>query len=138
MWTSPLAIAGLIMTLIVCAFALAVGSRTERLGAGFVLLDYILSNVPGLFTHEYIELRFLVSGLICLAGLLSLCWKARHPWPLWAVAAQLAGVAAQVNALRHTEVLVWTSLTIQILSGYGVLLALLIGTFAAMRKQKRR
>ncbi|HVZ29298.1 MAG TPA: hypothetical protein VG839_02820 [Asticcacaulis sp.] len=135
---TPLAIAGAVTMFLACGFAIIAGSWRERMGGVVLLIDYVLNFLLGLVIFKLTILRFLVGDVICLIGFLYLCWKAPHPWPLWAFGLQFCSVMTEVAALGLGRSLMkWTFLTIELAAGYGILIVLLIGTFAALRARKR-
>ncbi len=125
-------------SLFVCLLALVFGSWRERFGSLFYLGPFALSFGLGLLAvRGFMAWRFLLCDLICLAGFLYLCWKTPHPWPLWAFGLQLMAVMTDVvDLVLHPQVLRWTLVTLQNSLGYFILLALLIGTLAAVRRRK--
>lgn len=133
---TSLAISG--TSLVVCLLALVLGSRCERLGGLYYLGPFALSLGFGLFvTQNMMVWRFLLCDLLCLIGFLSLCWKAPHPWPLWATGLQLLAVVTDIQVLVMSPwTWRWTIITLQNTLGYLILLCLLIGTLAAMRRRK--
>lgn len=135
---SPLAIAGMAMVVIICGYALLTGTRREQIGGFVYLLAYVATYLMTLVTtHDNTALRYMAPDVVCLITFLYLSWKAPHPWPLWALAAQFLTVAAEVATLTHSLTR-WTLLTAEAVAGYGVLLALLIGTLAANRVRREQ
>lgn len=140
---SPLAIAGLVVVSLACLYALIRGGPRERIGALAYGLSYALSYVlaqvmPHLLARETMALRYMGADVACLLVFIGLSWKAPHAWPLWAAGLQLLSVMAQVITLStyHLRLAAWTFMTLEILCGYGVLLALVFGTMAEIRRRQ--
>jgi hypothetical protein len=138
---------------VVCIYALAAGTWRERFGAIIYLAAYLLSLGFGLIgvengplfladylRSEHISLYLLVADMLLLQGLCVIAWKSPHPWPKWALAAQLISIAAHVAVLFDLGLGSRAYLTIATATGWAVLIALLIGTIAAAhaRRESRR
>ncbi|MGA9659138.1 MAG: hypothetical protein WBQ60_08575 [Asticcacaulis sp.] len=130
------AILGTVAVLLICLLALIIGGKRERIGAALYLGVYIFISTLNLTGFEALKIINTGGDLLCLIGFIILCWKSPHPWPLWAAGFQLASLAADLSALMHATIYPWAYLTVLIASAYGVLLALLIGTFAAVAHRK--
>lgn len=132
---TSLAISG--TSLFACLLALLFGSARERLGSLFYLGPFALSLGLGFLPASGLMVwRFLLCDLLCLVGFLYLCWKAPHPWPLWAFGLQLLAVMADIlDLVMHGAVLKWTIVTLQNSLGYIILFVLLWGTLAAVRRR---
>jgi len=140
MLQTPAAQFGAIITLLVCGLALVTGGRQERIaGMAFGGCAGLAILAQGLFPAQ-MEAIILGLDLLCLIVFLSLCWKAPHPWPIWAFAAQLLAVSAEVARMQHiapqSGVGKWAYLTVVMSSGYVVLGVLLVGTLAAIRARR--
>lgn len=133
---NPAVIIGLVLVVSICLFAIIAGNWRERFGGTLYLALYALGYILSRITLDYAGWRHLLPDAIGLIGFLYLCWKAPHPWPIWAVAAQLLSVTAAIASLVH-GIGRWTFLTMQMVIGYGLLLALLIGTLAALQSRKK-
>ncbi len=133
---SPLAIFGAIFLAFTCLMAIAFGSWRERAGAGLYLAAYVIANALNTLTQLQ-ELSHTITDILCLTGFVVLCWKSPHPWPLWAAGFQLASTMTGICGLLNITVSKWAYMTLLIVSAYGVLLALLAGTFAAIRARRR-
>lgn len=122
--------------LVVCLYALIVGSWRERFGAIIYLAAYLVSFGFGLIAVEHATLYLLVADLLCLQGFYVLSWKSPHAWPRWAVAGQLVSVVAEIANLFHVGLSDRNFMTIEMTAGWGVLLALLIGAIAAAQARR--
>ena len=123
-------------SLVVCLAALIFGSARERIGAFYYLAAMSISVILGKIGWQTLHLRYIVADGFCLIGFLSLCWKSPHPWPLWATGLQMITVMAEVFSITHTNLLPWTLLTVINGCAYLILLALFVGTLAAMRARR--
>jgi len=119
-----------IMALLICLIALTGGSGRERIGAFVVAILSALTlafPVTGLLS--------IGAGLAGLIGFVALCWKASHPWPLWAAATQSLVVMVSVLRLTHPQITAATADTIQRACLYALLFSLLTGTLYAARQR---
>ncbi len=125
------------IVVLVCLYAIVVGSWRERLGGVLYLAAYALSLAFGTIASEHSTLYLLVSDMVCLQGFVVLGWKSPARWPWWAVAAQVVSVTLEILTLLHAGLNNWTFLLAEALAGYAVLLALLMGAIAANRSRRR-
>jgi hypothetical protein len=126
--------ATLFIVSLVVGFALWLGGRSERLGA-------IAATSNGLSGYLYLRAfsdfgpwAFIVVDGLCLVIFFRLCWKCWHPWPLLATAAQTFKLICQLISLPGAPNPALT--TALLLSVYGIILALSIGIFAAVRHRR--
>jgi len=133
---SPLAIFGAVFLAFTCLMAFVFGLWREKAGAGLYLAAYVIANALNALSHLQ-GLTHTLVDILCLIGFVILCWKSPHPWPLWAAGCQLASTMAGICGLLNIAVSKWAYMTLLIVSAYGVLLALLAGTFAAVRTRRR-
>ena len=127
---------GAAAVVVVCLYALIVGTWRERFGAVIYLAAYLLTMGFGLIEREHFTLYLLLGDMVCLQAFLFLCWKTPHPWPKWAVLGQLVCVAAELATLMKLGLHSFNFLTIETTAGWAVLLSLLIGTIAAGRARR--
>jgi len=71
-----------------------------------------------------------------LVVLAALVWKSRRVWPVWAAACQLLVVTSHVLSIFDVRPSVSAFLTVVNLAGYGVLVALAVGTFWAWPERR--
>lgn len=127
-----------LLVVAVCLFVLVCGDWRARLAGGMYLAAYAVNYVlnyaltPAIFARP--EWSYLLSGSGLLIGFVYLSWKSPRPWPIWACAGQLMSVAAAIASLVH-DIQPRPFLVLQMLIGYGVLLAILMGTVAAVRSK---
>ncbi|WP_303831886.1 hypothetical protein [Asticcacaulis taihuensis] len=131
---SPLAIFGAAFLIFASLMAFIFGTWRERAGAALYLAAYVIANGLNWLSHMQ-DLSHTITDILCLIGFVILCWKSPHPWPLWAAGFQLASTMTGICGLLNIAVSKWAYMTLLILSAYGVLLALLAGTFAAARRK---
>lgn len=123
--------AGAAAVVIVCLYALIVGGWRERWGAVIYLAAYLVSLGFGLISPVHSTLYLLLSDAFALQAFAVLAWKSPNAWPKWAVVGQLVCVAMEIVTLIDAGIPTWYFLTAEMLAGWGVLLALLLGTIAA-------
>ena len=138
MLQSWLAQMGAVAVVGVCLYAVIAGSWRERFGAIIYLSAYFLTIAFGIISTNHLAWYLLVSDVLCLLGFFMLCFKSRHPWPMWAMWAQLACVGVSLVALLNIGLAGWGYLTIETAAGWGVMLALLVGTIAAAEARRNR
>lgn len=122
------------ITLLVCLAALIFGEKRERLGAVIFMMGWVSSLVVSSFLIPFQHSLFIAIDLSCLIGFITLCWKSPHPWPYFACGAQSICLMSESAFAMHINI--WTWKTVTILSGYAVILAIAIGTFAAVKRRK--
>lgn len=132
-WISQL---GAAAVAVVCLYALVFGGWRERFGGLLYLAAWLVSFGFGVIDREHSTLYLILSDAVLLQGLALIAWKSPHPWPKWAVAGQLLCLAMALATLFPAGPRKWYFLTVEILAGWGVLLALLLGTITA--RQARR
>lgn len=121
----------------VCALALWLGGRPERIAAILLALGWLISvamqgeaGAPGVYW---------VIAAIDLALLLvfvALAWKNERSWPVWAAAAQLVLVASHVVARVDLRITSQGYITVLNLLGYAVLACVAVGAFQAWRDRR--
>lgn len=126
MLQSVVAKAGAVAVVLVCSYALIAGSWRERFAGFIYLTGYLI--VLGFQVSS--PLYMLTADALCIPAFFIANWKSRHPWPRWALAGQIFSVAFDVAALFVNEINRWTFSAIESAVGWGVLLAILIGTIA--------
>ena len=129
---------GLLPMVLVGIFAFTKGDEPERLAMGAYLLGWMagmliqsdsgqgVSWQPGLFALDVVM-------LLVLGGL---AWKFRRTWPIWAASLQLVIVMSHIVALFDLRGGLMSFYTVVNLAGYGVLIAIGIGTFWAWQERR--
>jgi len=121
-----------VLVVSVAAFAQIWGGRRERVGAVTILASLLSGYVLMNQWHGLGLWPFILVDVICLGMFISLCWKSPHPWPYWASGAQGLNLMCELVGPQHLSRPLATALLV---SGYGVVLSLLIGTISAIRRR---
>ena len=128
---------GAVFTVLVAVFAFVKGDEPERVGAGAFLLAALaglLIQDEGAANGPHWGLMGLDVVLLAIFG--GLVWKSRRAWPVWACAFQALIVSSHVLVvldLRPPAVAFYTVIN---LAGYGILVALAVGTFWAWQERR--
>ncbi|ESQ83940.1 hypothetical protein AEAC466_11470 [Asticcacaulis sp. AC466] len=122
--------------LIVCLSALIFGAWREKYASFFYLSAYALTLGFGLISQQDRPLYLLLVDLLCVQGFVVVGWKSPHPWPRWALAGQVICMAAALAHLSGLGIGIKTFWTIETIGGWAVLLALLVGTIAAVQARR--
>ncbi|MBW8882478.1 MAG: hypothetical protein JF615_13980 [Asticcacaulis sp.] len=136
MLQSLLAQAWAIIDVVICGYALYAGSWRERCGAIIFLIAYLASMGFAFISPQYTTLYLLVADTLCLQVFYVVSWKSPHPWPKWAVAAQLVCVVMEVLTLLKVGISNYVFLTVENTMGLAVMLALLLGTISAAQAKR--
>ncbi|MDC7682055.1 hypothetical protein PQU92_02140 [Asticcacaulis sp. BYS171W] len=125
----------LVLVLTGCLTALILGGLRERLAGAAYLTTFLLQ--AGLYYLGWTQpgINLGLDGLFSIA-LVCLCWKSPHPWPLWALGFQLIAVMIPIVRLSDARIQGWAYYSAMTISGYAVLLAIVIGAFVASRMRK--
>lgn len=128
---------GLLPMVLVGIFAFTKGDEPERLAMGAYLLGWMAGMLiqadgkhlhwqPGLFALDVVM-------LVVFAGL---SWKFRRTWPIWAASLQLVIVMSHLVVLFDLRGGIMSFYTIINLAGYGILVAIGLGTFWAWQERR--
>lgn len=128
---------GAALVLLTCGFAFWKGDEPERIVAG----AYILGWFASLLVQS--ELDFVsatygiaVIDLTMLVLLGAMTWKSRKVWPIWGCACQLLIVMSHLLVFVDQRPSATSFIAIINLAGYGVMLALAVGTFWAWQERR--
>lgn len=128
---------GAAFVVLTCGFAFLKGDEPERVWAGAYILGWFASLLAqddvALFTAQ---IRIFLIDVVMLFILIGLIWKARRVWPTWAAACQLLVVMSHVVAITDLRSSASAVIAVINLAGYGVLVALAIGTFWAWQERR--
>lgn len=128
---------GAFIVVAVCTFAFLKGGETERLTAGAYVLGWFASllvqNDVGLYGVQW---GVFVVDAVMLGVLIALVWRSRRGWVVWASAFQLLAVMSHVLAMVDGRPPIRAVLTVMNVAGYGVLIALAVGTFWSWQERK--
>ncbi|MNI09817.1 hypothetical protein D3C73_629040 [compost metagenome] len=78
----------------------------------------------------------LVIDLVVLSIFVALVWKAPRTWPVWASAFQLLSVTSHVMVLMKLRPEISAFYTVINMAGYGIIIALAVGTFFAWQERR--
>lgn len=126
---------GAVTVVLVCTYAIFGGSWRERFSAFVYLTGYMMVLGFGLAGPNASAIYMLASDTLSLLGFFIASWKSAHSWPRWAIAGQLTSVILDVVALTGLFNRRFF-LTMETVTAYAVLLALLVGTIA-YRSERR-
>lgn len=128
---------GAALVVLVCGFAFLKGDEPERIWAGAYILGWFASLLAQDNVGEYtFKMRMLAIDFTMLLVLIGLVWKARRAWPTWAAACQLLVVTSHIVAMTDLRSPASSVITVINLAGYGVLVALAVGTFWAWQERR--
>ncbi|WP_309628470.1 hypothetical protein [Brevundimonas sp.] len=129
---------GLLPMVLVGIFAFTKGDEPERLAMGAYLLGWmaglLLQDDQGL--HSNWQPGMFALDVVMLLVLGGLAWKFHRNWPIWAAALQLIIVMSHLVILFDMRGGMMSFYTIVNLAGYGVLLAIGLGTFWAWQERR--
>ena len=134
MLTTLYSITGLALLAAVGVYALLRGGALERYAMGVATLGWLASlgvqSVSGIFDPV---VGFLLIDTIAFAALVGLTWRSGRRWPLFAAGFQ--GLALSVDGMRvvSPHLSRWVYLTALAAAGYGLLAAIVFGTWEAGR-----
>ncbi len=125
------------ITLIACAFALALGGATERQGGAIYLVGWVGSVIT--LNDPRPDAQFdgyLAADFVVFAALALLAWKSSRAWPIWACAFQ--AIELIVDITRDLGIKTnWMGLMSALnLSSYGSIAAMAVGTWIAWRERE--
>lgn len=128
---------GAIFVVLICAFAFLKGDEPERIGGGaYVLLWFaslLVQNDVGIYDDQIGIFIIDVLMLVVLGGLV---WRSRRAWPVWASGFQLLIVMSHIVAHIDVRPPAMAFITVINMAGYGVLIALAVGTFWAWQERR--
>lgn len=128
---------GAFFVVAVCAFAFLKGDEPERVAAG----AYVLGWFASLLAQDDANLHSVQWGVfaidvVMLVVLVALVWKSRRVWPVWAAACQLMVVTSHIMSIVDLRPALAAFVTVVNMAGYGVLVALAVGTFWAWQERR--
>lgn len=128
---------GAAFVVLVCGFAFLKGDEPERVWAGAYVLGWfatlLAQDEVGVYTAQ---IRVFAIDVVMLMVLVGLVWKARRVWPTWAAACQLLVVMSHIVSMTDLRSPAASVIIVINLAGYGVLIALAIGTFWAWQERR--
>ena len=128
---------GAVVIVLVLGFAFLKGEETERIAAGAYGLGWLASLLVQMDSNLYgAQWSMMAIDVVMLLVLGGFVWKSHRTWPTWACAAQLLVVTAHVLMTLDVRPPISSYYTVINLAGYGVLIALAVGTFWAWQERK--
>jgi hypothetical protein len=122
---------------IVGLFALLKGGEPERIGAGAYLFAWFASLMAQT-SGDYFGVQWGVFAIdvVLLIVFGAMVWKAPRSWPVWACALQLLAVTSHVMIIANLRTPISAFYTVVNMTGYGIMLAIAIGTFWAWQERR--
>lgn len=123
--------------ILVGLFAFLKGGEPEKIGAGAYLFAWFASlmvqSAGGYFGVQWGVFAIDVVLLIIFAAMV---WKAPRSWPVWACALQLLAVTSHIMIMADLRTPISAFYTVVNMTGYGIMLAIAIGTFWAWQERR--
>ena len=134
--TLPAQIGAAFMVL-VGLFAFMKGDEPERIGAGTYLLAWFASLLAQQDGQLYgIQWGMFAIDIVMLLVFAALVWKSSRAWPVWACGLQALSVMTHIMLMLDIRPPMQSFFTVINLAGYGILLAIAIGTFYAWQERR--
>lgn len=128
---------GAVFAVLVAAFAFLKGDEPEKIGAGAYMIGWLASNlVQDDSALHGTQWGMMAIDTVCLIVYGALAWKTRRAWPAWATGLQCLTVASHVMTLVDLRAPMSSFYTVIAIAGYGVLVAIAIGTFWAWQERR--
>jgi hypothetical protein len=128
---------GAIFVVAICFFAFLKGDEPERIAAGAYVLGWFASLLSQNDASLYqVQWGVFAIDLVMLVVLGALVWKSRRTWPVWATACQLLVVMSHVLSMIDVRPAIANFIWVINLAGYGVLIAIAVGTFWAWQERR--
>jgi len=131
------ALVGAAFVVLVGLFAFIKGGEPEKIGAGTFLFGWFASLMvqsnAGLFGVQWAMFAIDVAMLLVFVAMV---WKAPRSWPVWACALQLLVVTSHVMVMLNLRTPISAFYTVVNMTGYGIMLAIAIGTFWAWQERR--
>ena len=125
---------GAVFVVLVCAFAFLKGDEPERIAAGAYVLGWFASLLAQNTNLYQASVSLFAIDVVMLGVLITLVWKSRRAWPVWASALQLLIVMSHIVFYVDVRPPAASFITVINLAGYGVLVSLAVGTFWAWQE----
>jgi hypothetical protein len=124
------------VAVLVCGFAVWKGDRWVRFVAIVYLVGWIATPFATLRDPMSPEWGIMAIDVVVMALLVWASLRSRRLWSLFAAACQMMCVASHVVSIIDLRIYIATLIAGLALLSYGVLIALLLGTFAAIRARR--
>jgi hypothetical protein len=120
-----------------CLFAIAKGDQIERWGGVFLLVAWLMSLLTRATTGvQESALIILAIDIVSVFFLGALAWKSTRAWPVWATALQSIAAATHIAYALDLRISVYAYMAVQNLAAYGVIGALIVGSWMAWRERE--
>ncbi len=129
---------GLLPAVLVGVFAFWKGGEPERFAMGAWVLGWMAAMLIQPDGHVYVGFQwplFLLDAAM-LAVFSSLAWRYRRSWPVWAAACQLVVLMAHIAFPLAKAASMEAFYTVLNVAGYGILIAIGVGTFWAWQDRR--
>ncbi len=128
---------GFAIAVLVTAFAFLKGDEPERVGAGAYMLGLFASQlVQDTGATGGVQWPLMAIDAVFLAVCVGLAWKSRRAWPVWVCALQSLVVMSHLLTLVDLRPPPAAFFTVLNLAGYGILVAMAVGTFWAWQERR--
>lgn len=128
---------GLICAVAVTAFAFLKGDEPEKLGASVFMLGFFASQMlQDLTLLQGGRWDMMIIDIVMLLAFSALAWKSGRAWPVWVCALQSLIVMSHVTTILDLRPPVSAFIAVVNLSSYGILIAIVIGTFWAWQDRR--
>ena len=128
---------GALLVVLVVGFAFWKGEEAERIAAGAYGLGWFASMLVQDDGNLYgAQWSMMAIDFVMLAVLGALVWKSRRGWTVWGTAMQLLVVSSHVMMLVDIRPSISAYYFVINLAGYGVLLAIGVGTFWTWQERR--
>lgn len=128
---------GAVAMVLIVGFAFWKGEEDERIAAGALGIAWFASLLVqddgDLYTTQW---SMMAVDVILLGILGALVWKSRKSWTTWATAMQLLVVMSHLLTLIDVRPSASSFYFVINLAGYGVLLAIAVGTFWTWQERR--
>lgn len=126
---------GLVVSILVSAYALVRGGPAERYGAVMFLIAWLATTLVQKRTFDGIEWGIVFVDTLLLIGFVILCLSARKVWTVLIAACQLNAVISHFVPLLAPKFNYVSYITvIAFWGGYGLLACLAVGTYSHQRE----
>ncbi len=128
----------LLFVVAIGVFAFWKGGEAERLGMGAWVLGWMAAMLIQQDGMLYVNFQiglFLLDAAM-LAVFVGLAWRYRRSWPVWAGACQLVILTSHVAFPLAKAAPMDAFYTVLNLAGYGILIAIGVGTFWAWQDRR--
>lgn len=129
---------GLLPAVLVGIFAFWKGGEPERFGMGAWVLGWMAAMLIQPDTRLYVGFQWglFVLDIAMLLVLTALAWRYRRSWPIWAAACQTVILTAHIAFPLVNAAPIEAFYTVLNLAGYGILIAIGVGTFWAWQDRR--